>query len=108
MGKPVDSRSVEYAYALRMIVYPNTRHVTGREVIDNEEVDIVEYRHDVTITYDLKDIDKKKLPGIGMKHTIIVGDTKDDVRATVTKINANLRGFVKEDKLSLSGFDIGN
>lgn len=102
MGKPVDSRVVEYAMDMRIVIYPNVMYT---EVVD--ETQVTKYKHNFVITYEFKDEDGNKIGAEAREHSIEIGESMDDVAKKITKIVANLKPFIRADKLELSGYDIG-
>jgi hypothetical protein len=112
--KILDNRQVEYAYAYRIVIYPNQK-VQKEKVIPEdatpEEIQVLmsaetefEYVTKMTITYDLQDSDNKHLEYSKENHTLPSTETAIDTETIQALIGNNLKDKVAIDKLKLSGF----
>lgn len=95
MGKPIDSRVVEYAYVTTVMISPNQERSTETGPV---------YDHYVQVSYELLDTDRVLLTTTSISHIVAGTGTKADVSAYVTAVAAALPAFVAADKLALSGY----
>jgi hypothetical protein len=92
MSKPLDPRTVEYAYVKVIGIIPNQPQGDGTT-----------YKHIVQVAYELKDTNKNLLDERSMVHS--TDSTGEDSVATyVAAVAAALPGFIAADKLELSGY----
>ena len=104
MGKLLDDRMVEYAYPDRTVVEAN------KSLTDPESpfgAPVTKYRHTVTIFYTLLD---ENGVFIDTKHKTHHTGLTEEMESTVqvrNKINTATYEWVRQDKIDLSGFDMG-
>jgi hypothetical protein len=97
MSKPLDTRTVEYAYAASVLITPNVLYAA--EPVVGE----FPYKHIVKVQYELKDTDKKLLAYAERTHLVDSTGT-DSVATYIAAVAAALPDFVAADKLELSGY----
>ena len=96
MGKTLDSRVCEYAYA---------ENIYGRYNIGYKDAKgSAKYKHEIGVLYVLKDTDKTELEKVRKFHTIDNLETMDTISQIVGKVNTNLPIWIAADKLELSGY----
>jgi len=111
----VDNREVEYAYEVSTVVRPNKERrsvdekitideKTQEEIITHEET--ITYVTETTIRYELKDADGKLLDHKNITHESAETSKQLDT-AELATIKGAVRPLIRADKISLSGFDIG-
>lgn len=96
MGRALDTREVEYAYVKEVWVVPNTEKRVSEE--------LTTFTHRITISYELKDINKNWIGSRTIDHYI--DGYKLNVSEIAQLLSDNLRPLVRTDKLELSGYDI--
>lgn len=96
MGKPIDSRVVEYAYVQNITIRPNQPVVPATNPLT--------YKHDVVVVYELKDTDKKLLDLRAITHEISAGETQATVAEYIAAVASALPAFVAADKLALANY----
>ena len=99
MGKALDTREVEYAYVREVGVIPNLNKRIGEG-----EGQATTFTHRITISYELKDINKVWIGERTVDHYI--DGVKLSVADMAQLLADNLRPLVRADKLELSGYDI--
>jgi hypothetical protein len=114
--KILDNRQVEYAYATRIIIYPNNKVQKERVIPEDatpEEIATLmsadpefEYVTKMRITYDLQDVGNKHLDFEKVNHTFPATEKQLDTTEIQTLVGENLKAKIAIDKLELSGFDI--
>lgn len=95
MGKPLDSRMVEYAYKIN-----ETRSFNVIETIGDTNF----YYHSVTITYQLKDVNHEFLGNMDIPHRTDNYADMETVAQSDARLNPLIDGWVASDKLALSGY----
>jgi len=90
MGKPVDTRVVEYAYVITYEVMKNVLSGNKNSVR-------------ISITYELKDSNKEYIGSTHKEHYIEAQGQLNDTQ-TAELVNANLGTLVLADKAELSGY----
>lgn len=102
MGK---NYTVEYCFMTGFKVHPNKPFL-------EDEQDV--YYHEVVISYELQETTRKRgeynITQQFSDHKVKTRtrDGKDNVADIFSLINANLRDWVRADKINFSGYDIGN
>jgi hypothetical protein len=98
MSKPLDTRTVEYAYVSLVTFSPNL-------LIGYTEADppVPIYKHVIRLQYELKDANKNLLRTTSLDHQLDSTGT-DTVAAYVATLAAALDDLVLVDKLALSGY----
>lgn len=103
MGKPLNTEIVEYCYRQGMVVKQNIPYIIITGEFPNETTE-TRYMHEVRITYELKDSEKKLLKIVPVTHSIN-GLTEMDNNSTVeSKVNTQLPIWDAEDKLEYSNY----
>ncbi len=99
MGKPIGQ--VEYAFQSNLSVLLN-------QAIRMPEQG-VQYEHRVSIAYQLQDAERNPIEGYPMRRCVHSETTEAmlTVDELIAWLHNNLRSWIRQDKLELSGFDIG-
>jgi hypothetical protein len=95
MSKALDAREIEYAFILKIELVTNKNHSDG-------------FKHDLYITYDLQDSERKSIGLKQKNHTLDSGLLKDDTADIISTVSKSLYGLIRQDKITLSGYDIGD
>ena len=107
MGKPFDTRIVEYAYASNFVVLPNIFVEAVPAIIENgvevSPAEPAKYKIRVTLTYELLDANRNRISEREVEHSIVT-NTLQNVEQVQSLVTGNLKNFVAADKFELSGY----
>lgn len=99
MSRPLSTEIIEFCFATTVTIQPNQQ---ASNILSRTTT----YKHNVNISYELKNASKKILANKIIQHSINASNVaaKDTVATYITLVNQNLNGWITQDKKDLSGF----